>query len=603
MKAIILAAGFARRMQPLSADVHKALLPIGDSTILGRIVDSLLAVGVRDIVIVTGYRAADVREHCARHYPDVAFEFVHNERFETTNNIVSLSLALDAASLDADVLLIECDLLFEPVLIRRLVEGPRGNVALVDKYRSGMDGTVVSVADGVIRQVFPPHLQGRDFFYGDKFKTLNIYRFEREFCTKTLRPLLNCYANLIDGNCYYELVLGMLVNMQRERIEAEIVEGTSWTEVDDPNDLTVARFNFEPERRVQILDRSRGGQFNLDVTDFSFMANVYFPTDAMVAALRAALPELLHGYGSTQIVLNEKLAYFRKCRPERLQTLHGAAQLFPLLPALVGQRRALVPSPTFGEYPRWLPDALTYADAPGYDFEAVARELPEGGLFVVVNPNNPTGTTLRTEAIFELAARRPDALVLVDESFIEFSGQPSIIERLEREPLSNVIVLVSMSKTLGVPGLRLGFVYSANPAVIDALGRALPIWNLSAPAEWFLELLLKFRNELQVSVRRTVEDREAFAASLVKLELVDRVYPSGGNFLLVRLKGHDVELGARLRQRLLAEHRIEIKDVSHRFDTGHAYLRLAVRRPDDGARLLSALESAASALRAARSAP
>lgn len=591
MKAIILAAGLGRRMQPLSDSCHKALLPIGDKTILGRIVDSLLGIGVRDIVIVTGHLAEDIRTYCAVRYPDVPFVFLHNERFETTNNIVSLSLALDRTNLDTDVLLIECDLLFEPSLLRRLADRRSGNVALVDRYRSGMDGTVVSVGDGIITQVFPPHLQGRDFAYHDKFKTLNIYRFDREFCRKTLQPLLSCYANLIDGNCYYELVLGMLVNMQRERIEAEVVHGTSWSEVDDPNDLTVARFDFEPERRVEILDRALGGHWSLGFTDFAFMANAYFPTDAMMAAMRQALPQLLRSYGSTQRVLNEKLGFVRRCRPERVQVLHGATQFFPMMTELFGSRPALVPEPTFGEYRRVFPGTATYADAPGYDLDEVASRLEPGGMLVVVNPNNPTGTTLRTDAIFALAARRPDALVFVDESFIEFSDQPSLVDRLEREPLPNVVVLVSMSKSLGVPGLRLGFVYSADHAVIARVGERIPIWNLSAPAEWFLEVLLKFRNEWETSLRRTIEDREAFALGLARSSMVDRVYPSGGNFLLVRLVGSDPTLGVRIRRRLLAEHRIEIKDVSSRMGTGHAYVRLAVRQPDDNARLLSALES------------
>ena len=314
MQAIILTAGYGRRMQPLSAGCHKALLPIAGTTILGRIVDSLLAVGVSDIMIVTGYRADDVRAFLQERYPHVAFSFVHNARYADTNNIVSLSLALDRMKYDLDVLLIECDLLFDTDVLRRLVRAPGGNVALVDHFRAGMDGTVVAVEDGVITHVYPPHLQGSDFTYGDKFKTLNIYRFDREFCRATLQPLLSCYANFIDGNCYYELVLGMLVNMQRQRIAAEVVDGSYWAEVDDPNDLAVARYHFEPEQRASVLDRACGGHWNFELLDFAFMRNAYFPTDAMMAAFRQALPALLRSYGSAQVVLNEKLSYFLTLR-------------------------------------------------------------------------------------------------------------------------------------------------------------------------------------------------------------------------------------------------------------------------------------------------
>jgi histidinol-phosphate/aromatic aminotransferase/cobyric acid decarboxylase-like protein/choline kinase len=596
MKAIILAAGYGRRMQPLSDACHKALLPVGSTTILGRIVDALLSIDVRDVVVVTGYRDADVRAFLSDRYPDVPFEYVHNARFDTTNNIVSLSLALDQARFDEDVLLLECDLLFDPALLRRLASARAGNTALVDRYRAGMDGTVVAVEDGVITHVYPPHLQGRDFFYGDKFKTLNIYRFDREFCRATLQPLLNCYANLIDGNCYYELVLGMLVNMQRQRIAAEIVDGQSWAEVDDPNDLTAARFTFEPDRRAEILDRAFGGHWNFDVLDFAFMANAYFPTDAMVAAFRQAMPDLLRAYGSTQAVLNQKLGYARRCRADRVQALHGASQAFPLLPSLFGDRPVLIPTPTFGEYARLFPAAATYADSPGYRLADVAAALPPHGVLVVVNPNSPSGTTVSSGAIYATAARRPDALVFVDESFIDFSGERSIIERLEHEPLSNVIVLTSLSKSLGVPGLRLGFVYATDPDVIARIGAALPVWNLSAPAEYLLELLLKYRTELDVSIQRTIDDRAALAADLSGLPLVERVFPSGGNFLLVTLTGDDPGLGARVRQRLLADHRIEVKDVSGRFGRPEACLRIAVRRAEDNARFVSALATVAASI-------
>jgi histidinol-phosphate/aromatic aminotransferase/cobyric acid decarboxylase-like protein/choline kinase len=593
MKAIILTAGYGRRMQPLSDACHKALLPVGGATILARIVDSLLAAAVRDVTVVTGYRADDIRAFLARQYPAESFTFVHNARYAETNNIVSLSLALDAMALDADVLLIECDLLFDPEVIRRLAAAPAGNVALVDRYRAGMDGTVVAVDDGVITHVFPPHLQGPDFRYTDKFKTLNLYRFDAAFCRTTLQPLLNCYANLIDGNCYYELVLGMLVNMQRHRIAADIVDGRLWAEVDDANDLAVARYRFEPERRADVLDRALGGHWNFDLLDFAFMRNAWFPTDAMIAAMRQALPDVIRSYGSTQAVLNEKLGYFLHADPSRLQVLHGASQAYPLLRDEFAGRRLLMPAPTFGEYHRAFPDAETYADAPGVDLDAVERAADRVDLVVFVNPNSPTGTTIPTAWLHAFAARHPRLPVLVDESFVDFSGEEPMLRRLEREPLANVLVLTSLSKSLGVPGLRLGFLYACNPAVTEAFGSRLPIWNLSGPAEFFLELLLKYRAELEASIARTIADRAQFAADLRALPIVRDVVEGGGNFLLVRLNGTEATTAGCLRAALLARFAIDVKDVSARLPQLAPCLRIAVRLPHENARLVEAMEALA----------
>lgn len=596
MKAIILTAGYGKRMRPLSDHCHKALLPVAGTTILGRILDSLGEIGVSEITIVTGYRADDLRAFIARHYSQLPIRWVHNPRYAETNNIVSLSLALDGIELDADVLLIECDLLFHPAVLQPLLSPSPGNIALVDQYRPGMDGTVVSVENGVITQVFPPHLQGEDFRYSDKFKTLNIYRFDRDFCRSVFQPLLNCYANLIDGNCYYELVLGMLVNMQRQSIRAVTVEGGSWAEVDDPNDLAVARFLFEPNRRAEVLDRGFGGHWNFDVLDFAFMRNAYFPTAAMMAAMRQALPGLVRGYGSSQPVLNEKLATFLLCPPQRLQMLNGASQIYPLLEQQFGDAVVLAPEPSFGEYGRIFPQRRTYADAPGIDLEALDAAAAQAGLVVIVNPNNPTGTTLPTAWLHAFAARHPHTRVLVDESFIDFSEEEPLLRRLEREPLENVIVLTSLSKTLGVPGLRLGYVYSSNEAWIAGLGRRIPIWNLGSPAEHMLELLLKFRPELEHSLQRTGQDRDGLAASLRELPFIAQVYPSGGNFLLARLAGDDSGLAARLRRHLLEHFRIDVKDVSGRFPDGRSCLRIAVRLPEENRRFLNALEQAAAAL-------
>ncbi len=584
MQAILLCAGLGRRMQPLTNELHKSLLPVGDSTILGRIVDALIAIDVRRILVVTGYRADDLKAFLAARYPTIAFHYVHNARFAETNNIVSLAMALETATLDDDVLLIESDVLFAEGLLTRLRDRT-GNVALVDRYRPGMDGTVVAVDHGVVTGVFPVHLQGPAFAYDDKYKTLNIYRFDKGFCQSRFLPLLSCYANLIDQHCYYELVLGMLVNLQREQIHAEIVSDTEWAEVDDPNDLAVARFVFEPHKRLEILERTRGGTWNFSLLDFTYLRNMHFPTDAMIASLRQALPELVTNYGSTQVVLDEKLAGHLLCRADRVALLNGASQAFPLLAELLPQRGVLLPAPTFGEFPRWWPEHDVYRDAPGIDLGALERRAGEAALVLVVNPNNPTGTTLPTAALHALAARHPQTRFVVDESFVEFSDQEPLRARLEREPLPNVVVLASLSKSLGVPGIRLGYVYTSDATLLATLRARLPIWNINALAEYFLEIGLKFRDERAASFSKTAADRDAFVRDLTARPWTAWVHPSGANFVLVRLAPG----GPRLDAALMERHRIYIKDVTARFD-GAPTIRLAVRLPHENRRLIDAID-------------
>ena len=582
-------------MRPLSNTSHKALLPVGGTTILGRMVESLRALDVRDVTAVTGYRADEVENFLRSACPDAKLRFVHNPRYDETNNVVSLSLALEQTPLDDDVLLLECDLIFDRELLTRLIENPAKNVALVDSYRAGMDGTVVSVADGVITGVFPPHVQGSDFEYEDKFKTLNIYRFDREFCRDTLQPLLGWYAGNVDATSYYELVLGMLTNLPKHNIAAEVVDGDRWVEVDDPNDLAVGRFQFESSRRAEVLDRNLGGHWNFELTDFSFMRNAYFPTDAMFAEMRYALPALVKNYGSAQVVLNEKMSYFLECDPGRVQVLNGASQAFPILRDSLRTKRVAIPSPTFGEYSRMFPDATTYPDKPGVEMGRIDRATETCDVVVVVNPNTPTGTSIATKELYLVAREHSQTTFVVDESFIAFSDQPSIVGYLEEQPLTNVVVLTSLSKSLGIPGLRLGFLYTCDLDINAAVGASLPVWNLNAPAEFLLELLLKFRVDLQASLEQTAVDRENLRHDLGELDIVDHVHPSGGNYLLTCLVGSSAEVAHTIRQKLLAGFRIEVKDVSGRFPDGRPRLRLAVRTPDDNARLLDALRAAGAA--------
>ncbi len=588
MHAVILAAGYGRRMRPLSDDCHKGLLPIGGTTALDRIVEEVCALDPAVITVVTGYRAEDVEAHLRAGHPDSPLHFLRNERFAETNNVVSLALALDQVEPGIELLLVECDVLLAPGVLGRLCAGPERNVALVDRFGIGMDGTVVTVEGGRITGMHPTEEQGEGFEYRGTFKTLNVYRFTGELVAGTLRPLLKRHAERIDANAFYEAVLAQVPDLAGLGIEAEEVGPAAWAEIDDPVDLAAARFRFAPEERASILDRTIGGQWGFDVLDFSFMANAYFPTPSMLAAMRHGLDDLVGGYGSTQTVLNEKLAWLLGCEPARVEVLHGASQAFPILRRLWDGRGVAIPEPTFGEYRRVFDAAATYADAPGVDMNELERLAGEEDVLAVVNPNSPTGTTLPTAALHALAAAHPDTTLLVDESFLAFSEQPSLEEALEEQPLPNVVVLTSLSKSLGVPGMRLGYVYSSDRELLDAIVAELPIWNLGSQAEHLLELTLKSRPELAASFERTALDREELRRDLLAVPGVAAVYPSGGNFLLTELTGAP-GIAAALRQGLLAEAAIEVKDVTERFSDRVPRLRVAVRRPEENARLIQAL--------------
>jgi len=588
MKAIILAAGYGNRMRPLTDNCHKTMLEVGGQTIISRIIDGLTENGISDIVVVTGYRDAELRAYLAQTRPDLSITFVHNERYRETNNIYSMALAFESITIDSDIILIESDLVYRPEVIARLVNSPKGTIALVDRYRPGMDGTVVTVEDGVITSVIPPHLQSASFDFSDKYKTLNIYRFSREFCETSFKKLLVYYANVIDDNCYYELILGILIYMQKETVYAEIIDGEIWAEVDDPNDLLAAQFGFNTDRRA-ILGYAMGGYWNYDIIDFCFIRNMHFPNTAIISEMKNVLSDLIFNYGSRQEILDRKLSWFLLCSESRCTVLNGASQLYPILQNGYGFARGLIPSPTFGEYKRLFSSFDTYCDNGSTDMAEVERLGEKCDVIVFVNPNNPTGTELNTALIHEFAARHTDKCIIVDESFIEFSIHPSIIETLEREPLDNVIVVKSLSKSLGIPGIRLGYTYSCSVKYNEFVRKSIPIWNLNSAAEFFLEILLKHRQALKQSIEQTIHDREQFSSMLADTPCVEKVFSSGANFILVRLRG-DAAYADALCTRLLSTHAIYVKDASARFNDNQGYFRLAVRTVEENSRLVQLLK-------------
>ncbi len=568
MRAIILAAGRGTRLRPLTDRQHKTELVVGGQSLIERILASL--VDFEEVVVVTGYRANQV-ESLLRGHPRV--RVVENGRFQETGNLTSLVLALRAIPLDHPVALIESDLIFSETVFQRLHRSPHPNVALVAPYRVGMDGTVVALEGERIRRFLPSHKQLPEIVLSSHFKTLNLYRLSAELC-----QVLAADDSDHDLASCYEVLLDKIVERGSAVIHAEVVHEECWAEIDDPNDLTLARARFEPGGLARAVQCDHGGLWNYPVLDFCYLRNPYFPSPALWSALQAHLQTILGHYGSSQTTLNRKLSYLLHCDQDRVIVLNGASQAFPWLSEFWKGKKVLQPWPTFGEYPRWFKGPC-YADRVGYNLDDIEADLDQASVAVVVNPNNPTGSQVDTRELYALCQRRPDRFFLVDESFLDFSGQTGMVELLELSPLANVAVLKSLGKSLGAPGLRLGFLYTDCPRLRKFVVDRLPIWNSSSLAEHFLELLLKHRESMQASFEQVARERSELALSLAKVPGVEEVYPGGGNFLLLRQRGPSLQ-GRLLERGLL------VKDVSEKLADGRSYLRIGMRSKEDNQILL-----------------
>ena len=246
---------------------------------------------------------------------------------------------------------------------------------------------------------------------------------------------------------------------------------------------------------------------------------MYFPNNSIISEIRNNITKLIHNYGSQQNILNKKLSYFLKCEYSNVILLNGASQIYPIIKHYFKGKKVLIPVPTFGEYERVFDNKSYYNDDGEFNRSLLDKEIGNNDIVVFVNPNNPTGTTIETEIIYNYARNNQNVSFIVDESFIEFSGQPSIINLLKEDNLNNVFVIKSLSKNLGIPGMRLGYTYSCNKKYINYISENIPIWNINSIGEYYLETILKHNTSLENSYKKTIGDREDFIQKLYDIYL------------------------------------------------------------------------------------
>ncbi|MGH9679681.1 MAG: aminotransferase class I/II-fold pyridoxal phosphate-dependent enzyme, partial [Candidatus Acidiferrales bacterium] len=233
-----------------------------------------------------------------------------------------------------------------------------------------------------------------------------------------------------------------------------------------------------------------------DIIDFCFIDNPYYPTPEMLEDMKRNFSNLIKSYpSSSPIMAQRNLAAVLRVNPENLIIGNGATELIVLINTTLIDRIA-VPVPTFGEYIEKLKDQrdaelYTLKAEENYqldlaDYHSWAHRRGMKAL-LIINPGNPTGQLFSLEEMIDFLHRAKDMeLVIVDESFIDFAGDPvpSLLQMADR--FSNLLLVRSMSKHCGVPGLRLGYCYSENLYVLNRMRQFIPTWNVNTIAQYFL---------------------------------------------------------------------------------------------------------------------
>lgn len=600
MQAIILAAGMGKRLGELTQNNTKCMVKVNGISLIDRTLTQLSHLNLNRVVIVIGYKGDNLRHYIGDEYNGLKIEYIENPVYDKTNNIYSLSLAKKELQED-DTLLIESDLIFEDSLLCKLVNNACSNLALVAKYETWMDGTMVRLDDENNIVNFVPK---KAFKYSDVdcyYKTVNIYKFSKEFLCTHYVPFLDAYTKALGNNEYYEQVLRVITLLDKCDLKALPLEGEKWYEIDDVQDLDIAETIFAPEEdRLPLYQKRYGGYWRFpNLLDFCYLVNPFFPPQKLKDELKANFDVLLSEYPSGMRINSLLIAKYFHINKEYAVVGNGAAELIKSLMEHT-EGKIGVTYPTFEEYPnRCKKEQLVCFVPDNRDFSYTAADLKNYfadksiSTLLLVNPDNPSGNFIPYMDLLDLIAWAQDRSIrmVVDESFVDFSIgyenntllQDAVLERYE-----NLVVMKSISKSYGVPGLRLGVLASGNTKLIQQIKNDVSIWNINSFAEFYMQIYGKYENDYRKASALFIEERDRFFRELQNIPWI-RVIPSQANYFLCEIL--DKYNPSDLIRILLIRHGVFIKDCSTKtgFD-GKSYIRIAVRNRLDNDRLINCLK-------------
>ena len=601
MQAIILAAGMGKRLGEKTRNNTKCMLEVNGIRLIDRALESLKEAGISRVILVIGYKGANVKEYVGEDFKGMPVVYVENDVYDKTNNIYSLYLARDFMC-EEDTLLLESDIIFEPRVLQQILDDPYPNLALVDKYESWMDGTVVTLDEDRKIKRF---IDKSGFRYDEiksYYKTVNIYKFSKEFSARYYVPFLKAYCTALGDNEYYEQVLRVILHLHDAPIRALPLSGEIWYEIDDIQDLDIAEGMFSPtqEGHFQAISSRYGGYWRYpQMLDFCYLVNPFFPPQRMVDEIKASFETLLREYPSGMSV-NALLASKNfKVKARHILVGNGAAELIKALMERESGKIGCI-LPTFEEYPNRIPEDRLVSwvpDQEGFRYSAndVIQFFEDKGIscLVLINPDNPSGNLLTPDGLSEILAwtEAKSIRLVIDESFADFAEPKLRMTLLDDKLLEThrkLVVVKSISKSYGVPGLRLGILASGDDGLVETLKKDVAIWNINSFGEFYLQIFEKYEKDYETACDEFRSERNRFKKALTEIPWL-HVYPSQANYFLCRVTGlfSSHELAVKL-----LEHNILIKDCStKKAFGGNSFIRLAIRSQEDNDKLVGCLKS------------
>lgn len=585
MQGIILAAGMGSRLKKLTQNKPKCMVEVSGTTLIERALRQLDKLKLNRIVIVTGYSCETLINFIEGFDINTPIVFVNNEIYDKTNNIYSLYLAKDYLESD-DTLLLESDLIFENSILQQLVNDKRESLALVDKYESWMDGTCLIVGENDEIESFVP---GRKFDFTNSnnyYKTVNIYKFSKDFSRRYYVPFLEAYSKALGYNEYYEEVLRIITILDNPIIKAKKLNGELWYEIDDEADLDIAE-SFFPKDDYDRLDKIQyryGGYWRYPkLTDFCCPINSFYPPQKMKDEIVASFNSLVTQYPSGNEVNSLLAGKIYGIDHNMVIVGNGIPELIREVMNQVYGKVGIIQT-AFNEYTRRVQGEKIVYTPDSEDFSYTVNDLiryfskQKVDSLIISNPDNSSGNFILRDDMEQLVqwCDNNGITIVVDESFIDYAEWSySLLEEDVLAKYKKLVVIRSISEPHGMPGIRLGILASADQEIIDNIRQNISIWNVNSIAEFYMQIFEKYKKQYLISLAEIIKERKRFIEQLSLIEGI-RVIESQSNHLMVEITNG---LTARdVTKMLLNECNILVKDLSvKRMNINHQYIRIAIR--------------------------
>lgn len=594
MQVLIPAAGMGNRLGKYTNDKTKCMVSVHEVTLIERCLNILSKYNISRIILVVGYQKENLKKFLGNQYNEIEIIYIDNDIYDKTNNIYSIYLAKDELVKD-DTILLESDLIFEEKIIENLISNQFPNIAVVDKYQPWMDGTVVEINNNFDIVNFVPK---KDFEFNKSdlyYKTVNIYKFSKEFLENTYVPFLEAYSKALGQNEYYEQVLRVITLLETQELKALPLQGEKWYEIDDAQDLDNANVIFAPEKeKLSLLSRRYGGYWRYsDIIDFCYLVNPYFPNKTFMGEMKNSFDTLVREYPSGANVQSLLAAKMFKCNPDQIAVGNGAAELIDTLAQYKNEKLGLF-IPTFEEYSsRFKSVTLKKLNNPNFSYNKndIINLAQENDGVILINPDNPSGNFIPYKDLLELINwfKINKKTFIVDESFVDFAENGLNSTLMKEEILnmySGLIVIKSISKSYGVPGIRLGVIASSNIELISAIKKSIPVWNINSLGEFFFQIIGKYEKIYSSACNQIIVERNSLFTALEKNKLLTPIN-SQANYILCKV---NLISSSMLIEMLCNGYNILAKDCSEKkgFD-GQSYVRLAIRNTIDNQYLIDSL--------------